>query len=117
VGLAVAVTHRRYAVSLSVAHSYGTAGNKVRAEHLLPEHGVHESPAAESELADPAVPPLGLRFELAVWRVVGVVVVGRLLTVMLTLGLKALPPELKASDKRTYEPFAMVVVFQLHNHP
>ena len=44
-------------------------------------------------------------------------VVGGFLTVILTPELKALPPELKASDNRAYEPLGTVVVFQLHNHP
>jgi hypothetical protein len=44
-------------------------------------------------------------------------VVGGLLTVIPTPELNALPPELKASDKRAYEPLGTVVVFQLHNHP
>jgi hypothetical protein len=39
------------------------------------------------------------------------------LTVRLTPELNALPLELKASDKRAYEPLGTVVVFQLHNHP
>ena len=42
---------------------------------------------------------------------------GQLWTVILTPELNALPPELKASDNRAYEPLGTVVVFQLHNHP
>jgi hypothetical protein len=53
---------------LSVAQSYETADNEGRVEQWLPEHGVHEPPPAGAELEEPAVPPLELRFELAVWR-------------------------------------------------
>ena len=42
---------------------------------------------------------------------------GQFVTVMFTPELKALPVELKASDKSTYEPFATDVVFQLKSHP
>jgi hypothetical protein len=53
---------------LSVARSYEAADNEGRVEQWLPEHGVHEPPPAGAELAEPAVPPLELRFELAVCR-------------------------------------------------
>ena len=42
---------------------------------------------------------------------------GQFVTVMLTPGLKALPVELKASERSVYEPLGTVVVFQLKSHP
>jgi hypothetical protein len=62
------MAHPRYAVYLSVFDTYGTADIEVRAEHLPPEHGVHEPAPAGAEPAEPAGAPLELRFELAVWR-------------------------------------------------
>ena len=65
---AEAVRHPRSRFSCRLPRSYETADNEGRVAQWLPEHGVHEPPPAGSELAEPAVPPLELRFELAVWR-------------------------------------------------
>lgn len=62
------------------------------------------SAAAARGIGGPTTP-------LIVWATI------QFLTVRLTPELNALPLELKASDKRAYEPLGTVVVFQLHNHP
>jgi hypothetical protein len=66
--MAVAVTHPRSPVTYRLLRTYETADNEGRVEQWLPEHGVHELLPVGAELAEPAVPPLELRFELAVWR-------------------------------------------------
>jgi hypothetical protein len=100
--------------------------NNVRDNVGQRRHAEHRGRIAVDATEEPELDAGGVRGEIsryvdpdsvALFEGMRTLVVGGLLTVMLTPELNALPAELKASDTKTYEPLGTVVEFQSHNHP